>query len=217
MTKYIIADNNQSVFVGKDKSNKYTLTTDRAKAVIFDTKSIADMVFKSNLSKIIKNKGVSVQTVALQIVDAVTSVVQEPAVVKEEQNTSINTDSSKHIVTIISDAVGKLNSRYVTLSDELSKYDRQITDVEHYIEFNIGKLNACGGYKAYKLLQDVLIKRRTVKDELQIIQMVRDKMGFPEEIAMIANKVQELDQRHYEPREFKYLFDDKEKENGKEM
>lgn len=217
MVKYIIADNKQTVFVGKDKGGKYTLTTDRAKAVIFDTKPIADMVFKSNLSKIIKNKGVSVQTVALQIVGSVTPVVQEPVVVKEKQDAPADVTSSKHIVSIISDAVGKLNSRYDTLTDELSKYDRQITDVEHYIEFNTGKLNACGGYKAYKLLQDVLIKRRTVKDELQIIQMVRDKMGFPEEIALITNKVQELDQRHYEPREFKYLFEDKEKENGKEM
>ena len=209
MTGYVIANDNKTVWVCKDTSNGYSLTTDRAKALIFDSKPAADAVFKSNLSKLIKSKGVSVKSVTLQIPGPSTQPVQpkheEPVVVETPEF-----GSSKYIISVLSDAVAKLNCRHTSLVDEQSKYDRQITDVEHYIEFNAGKLNACDGYKAYKLLQDVLVQRRKVKDELQMIQMVRDIMAFPEDMTVIDSKVKKLESRKYEPREFAYLF---EKEN----
>lgn len=203
MNAYAIANDTKTIWVCKDTSNSYSLTTDRAKALIFDSKPAADTVFKSNLSKLIKSKGVSVKSVTLQITGPNTQPKQEAPVVTDAPEFG----SSKYIISILSDAVAKLNCRHTSLVDEQSKYDRQITDVEHYIEFNAGKLNACDGYKAYKLLQDVLVERRKVKDELQMIQMVRDTMAFPEDIASIDSKVKKLESRKYEPRELAYLFE----------
>jgi hypothetical protein len=206
MNGYVIADTQSSIFVCKDKSGSYSLTTDRAKAIVWENKPSADAVFKSNLSKLIKSKGVLVKSVAMQMVDVVPK--EEPKqVVKEvvsEQKPEFG--SSKYIVSVLSETIAKLNCRHLELSDELSKFDRQITDIEHYIEFNAGKFNACEGYKAYKLLQDVLVKRRKVKDELQILQVVKDKMAFPDDIENIQERVKELEERKYEPRELKYLF-----------
>ena len=116
--------------------------------------------------------------------------------------------SAKYIVSVLSEAMAKLNCRHTSLVDEQSRYDRQITDVEHYIEFNAGKLNAAEGYKAYKLLQEVLVRRRKVKDELQIMNMVIDRVSIPEDL---DEKISEMESRKYEPREFKYLFEEKEK------
>jgi hypothetical protein len=207
MNGYVIADVQSSIFVCKDKSGSYSLTTDRAKAVVWENKQSADAVFKSNLSKLIKSKGVLVKSVAMQMVD--NTPKEEPKqVVKEvapEQKPEFG--SSKYIVSVLSETIAKLNCRHLELSDELSKFDRQITDIEHYIEFNAGKLNACKGYKAYKLLQDVLVKRRKVKDELQILQVVKDKMALPDDIENIHERVKELENRKYEPREFKHLFE----------
>lgn len=214
MTGYVIADANKSIWVHQDSNGAYSLTTDKNKAVIFESKIVADSVFKSNLSKLIKSKGVLVKPVKLQIAGLDD---QQPvnAKVLAVESPSVHHDfgSSKYIISVISDAMAKLNCRHTALVDEQSKYDRQVTDVEHYIEFNAGKLNACDGYKAYKLLQDVLVKRRKIKDELQIINVVRDTMAFPEDIANIDAKVQKLESRQYEPREFKYLFETKEKDN----
>ena len=197
MTRYVIADENKTVWVHKDTNGSYSLTTDKNKAFVFDSKPVADAVFKSNLSKLIKSKGV--------VVKAVTSPTTE-TVTTETCESPAQFGSSKYIISVLSDAVAKLNCRHISLSDELSKYDRQVTDIEHYIEFNSGKLNACDGYKAYKLLQDVLVERRKVKDELQMICMVKDKMAIPEDIANIDNKIKELETRRYEPRELKHLF-----------
>ena len=193
MNGYVITDTSKKIFVCKG-GNNYTLTTDSDKACIFETKSKANSIYES-LPKIMKSKDITVKPIKLQIGD-------EGA----ESKTAAEPDSSKYIVSILSDTVAKLNSRHLVLSEELSKYDRQRTDIEHYIEFNTGKLNACDGYKAYKLLQDVLLQRRKVKDELQIIQVALDRIVSPDELAQIDSKVKELETRQYQPRELKHLF-----------
>lgn len=202
MTKYAITNKDKTVWVYQSKGS-YTLTTDKARALIFDSKPAADAVFKSNLSKLIKSKGVTVQTVGVQI-DGVEAKSEQTVVVVPSPPQP--TESSKYIISVISEAVAKLNVRHQELVDQESKYDCQKTDIEHYIEFNAGKLNACDGYKAYKLLQDILIKRRKIKDEMQIINVVRDRMNA-EELANIEQKIKTLEARTYQPRELTYLFE----------
>lgn len=209
MNGYVITDANKSIWVRQEANGSYSLTTDQNRALIFDSKLAAETVFKSNLSKLIKSKGVMVRAVTLQISGGSAQKSTTTATVSHTQPKP-DFGSSKYIISILSDAVAKLNCRHTELVDEQSKFDRQITDVEHYIEFNAGKLNACDGYKAYKLLQDILVQRRKVKDELQMISVVRDRMAFPDDIANINAKVQELESRTYEPRELKYLFETKE-------
>lgn len=209
MNGYAITDSNKTIWVTQDKNGSYSLTTDKNKALIFDSKPTADTVFKSNLSKLIKSKGVEVKAVNLQIAGA--EAPKEELVVMP--STPPEFGSSKHIISIVADAVSKLNCRHQILVEQESKYDRQKTDIEHYIEFNVGKLNARDGYKAYKLLQDVLLERRKVKDEIQMINVVRDRMAV-EDIANIEDKVKELESRTYEPRELTYLFETKEKSGG---
>lgn len=195
MNRYVITDTYQKVWVCRD-NNGYTLSTDPNKAHIFDNKKTADAIYKSSLSKVIKSKGVAVKSIKMQVCD---DAPQEPT-------PPVEVDSSKYIVSIISDAVSKLNRRHFELSEELSKIDRQKSDIEHYIEFNAGKLNACGGYKAYKMLQDILLQRRKIKDELEIVQVARDRIASPDELARIDTKVKELENRKYTPRELKHLF-----------
>lgn len=202
MTKYVIANADKTIWVYQSKGS-YTLTTDKARALIFDSKPAADAVFKSNLSKLIKSKGVTVQTVGVQIEGTETKSESKVVVVPSP---TPPTESSKYIISVLSEAVAKLNVRHQELVDQESKYDCQKTDIEHYIEFNAGKLNACDGYKAYKLLQDTLLARRKIKDELQIIQVVRDRMNA-EDIANVEVKIKELEARTYKPRELTYLFE----------
>ena len=202
MTKYAIANKDKTVWVYQNKGS-YTLTTDKARALIFDSKPAAEAVFKSNLSKLIKSKGVTVQTVGVQIEGA--EAKSESKVVVTSLHSSPS-ESSKYIISVLSEAVSKLNVRHQELAEQQSKFDGRVTDIEHYIEFNTGKLNACDGYKAYKLLQETLLERRKIKDELQMIQVVRDKMNA-EDIANVEQKISELEARVYKPRELTYLFE----------
>ena len=202
MIKHVITNETKTIWVCKDNNNAYSLTTDPSKATIFDSKVAAESAFKNHLSKIIRNKGVAVKAVTLQIAGSDVQPKNEVHKVIPELG------SSKHIISIIADAAAKLNCRHQELVEKESKYDREKTDIEHYIEFNAGKLNACDGYKAYKLLQDVLLERRKIKNEIQIINVVRDRMAA-EDIANIEKKVEELESRTYEPRELTHLFEGK--------
>lgn len=207
MTKYAIANQDKTIWVYQSNGS-YTLTTDKARALIFDSKPAAEAVFKSNLSKLIKSKGVMVQTVGVQIEGVTAKPEPEPKVVlvKEQPSSTQSTESSKYIISVLSEAAAKLNVRHQELTEQQSKFDGQVSDIVHYIEFNTGKLNACDGYKAYKLLQDTLLERRKVKDELQIIQVVRDRMNA-EDIANVEQKIKEIEARTYKPRELTYLFE----------
>ena len=207
MVGYVITDANKSVWVYQDAKGSYTLTTDKNRALVFDSKPVADAVFKSNLSKMIKSKGVEVKSVNLQIAGP-NKQAEAPKVVKSttEQTSDVDFGSSEYIISVLSEAAAKLNYRHIKLLEEQSKFDRQCTDIEHYIEFNAGKLNACDGYKAYKMLQDVLLERRKVKDELQMINVVKTRMALSEDIESINARIEELKSRQYEPREFKFLF-----------
>lgn len=207
MTKYAIANQDKTIWVYQSNGS-YTLTTDKARALIFDSKPAAEAVFKSNLSKLIKSKGVMVQTVGVQIEGVAAKPTPEPKVmlVKEQSSPTPSTESSKYIISVLSEAAAKLNVRHQELTEQQSKFDGQVSDIVHYIEFNTGKLNACDGYKAYKLLQDTLLERRKVKDELQIIQVVRDRMNA-EDIANVEQKIKEIEARTYKPRELTYLFE----------
>ena len=206
MNGYVITDPKKTIFVCKDTSGSYSLTTDKAKALIWDSQPAAETVFKSNLSKLIKSKGVTVKSVALQMVCTEQPAPQKQEVVEVKPEPKPEFGSSKYIISVFSETVAKLNCRHQALVEQESKYDRQKTDIEHYIEFNAGKLNACDGYKAYKLLQDILLERRKIKDEISIINVVRDRMEA-EDIANIEKKVEELETRKYEPRELTYLFE----------
>lgn len=200
MNGYVITDADKKVWVCKDK-NSYTLSTDPNKAHIFENKTTANSVFKSSLPKMVKSRVTDVKAIKLQVCD------DEPSKIAPQVQESSEIGSSKYIVSVIAEAVSKLSNRREMLVEELSKYDRQRCDVEHYIELNTGKLNASEGYKAFKLLQDVLLERRKVKDELQIVQVALDRIVAPDELAHIDTKVKELETRTYTPREFKYLFE----------
>lgn len=205
MTKYAIANQDKTIWVYQSNGS-YTLTTDKARALIFDSKPAAEAVFKSNLSKLIKSKGVMVQTVGVQIEGVAAKSEPKAMLVKEQPSPTPSTESSKYIISVLSEAAAKLNVRHQELAEQQSKFDGQVSDIVHYIEFNTGKLNACDGYKAYKLLQDTLLERRKVKDELQIIQVVRDRMNS-EDIANVEQKIKEIEARTYKPRELTYLFE----------
>lgn len=61
--------------------------------------------------------------------------------------------------------------RMQELTAQISEYDKMISEIYHYIEAN--QLNAAKGYKAYRNLRKILLRRRAIKNELFIIRQVK--------------------------------------------
>lgn len=106
------------------------------------------------------------------------------------------------------EGLGKeVRGRMQELNSELSKMDKEISDIRHYIEFY--PLSASKGYQMAKLLKDHLIKRREIKNELDVmgkIQMMSVGQISSGKGRKIIDKT--LD-KHYTPRVLNELFEEK--------
>lgn len=83
--------------------------------------------------------------------------------------------------------------------------DKEICDILHYIEFC--NLNAAQGYKAYKMLKERRIKRRSIKNELQVVDIILGKKISETATDEIEKAISGMDKRKYEPRVMTELFD----------
>ena len=100
----------------------------------------------------------------------------------------------------------ELNKYHAELQSSLSNIDKEVLDLEHYIEFY--NFNASKGYKAYKMLQETLIKRREIKNSIQKCNIIWNGniRDFVDDRA-IGKQVKNIDNKKYKARILNELFD----------
>ena len=103
-------------------------------------------------------------------------------------------------------AVNVLKEKFSDCSVELSKCDKEISDILHYIEFT--KLNASQGYKACSMLKERLLKRRVIKDEMSEINVLFSTGFNQKNIDSAMKGMEKLAVRNYTPRVLNELFDE---------
>ena len=67
--------------------------------------------------------------------------------------------------------------------------------------------NAAQGWKAYKMIKERRIKRRSIKNEIQILNIILDKKISDTVTNEILESMSKMDKRTYEPRVMNELFD----------
>ena len=92
------------------------------------------------------------------------------------------------------------------LNKKLSVVDQEITDIQYYIEFN--RLNAADGYKAFKLLQDKLLERRVIKNDVTKFQILSDAKISDVFNGNLEKSLSSLENKKYTPRVLKSLFEE---------
>lgn len=201
MAQYVITDGTR--WIMRDRKGKYVPTSCEALADIFTNKQ-ATGIFQSNLSK------------ALKSVFRVQKIDEPPKLIKQisQETVQENTEkvSTAENVQRWIDKIEGLNGlatealhRKDELVQQLSKVDQELSDVNHYIEFC--NLNAAQGYKAYKMIKDRRIKRRSIKNELQVVDIILSKKICETATDEIQKAIAGMDQRTYEPRVLNELFD----------
>ncbi len=99
----------------------------------------------------------------------------------------------------------EIKDRKRELNSELSKIDKEISDICHYIEFY--PLSASNGYKMAKMLKDHLVKRREIKNELGVLgrmqMMSVGQVGSGKGREIIDKSLD----KHYTPRILNELFE----------
>jgi len=100
----------------------------------------------------------------------------------------------------------ELNMYHTELQSNLSIVDKEIVDLEHYIEFY--NFNASQGFKAYKMLQEKLIKRRELKKSIEKCNIIWN--GNIRDFAIgksIDKQMKNIENKKYTARILKELFD----------
>ena len=201
LAQYVITDGTR--WIMRDRNKKYVPTSNEALADIFSNKE-ANSVYQNNLSK------------ALKSVFHVEKIDKPPALIKqishEEVKSNTETVSVAENIQYWVDKVSGLNGlaaealhRKEELINQLSEVDKELCDINHYIEFC--NLNAAQGYKAYKMIKDRRVKRRSIKNELEVLNMILGKKLSESVTNEITNAVSGMDKRIYEPRVLNELFD----------
>lgn len=92
------------------------------------------------------------------------------------------------------------------LAVEMSQVDKEVEDMKHYIEFSC--LNAADGYKAFKRMQDLLLKRRAIKDKMSFATMLDQQNISKPALETVLTYLENMGNRDYEIRTDTGLFSD---------
>lgn len=185
-------------FVALDSNKKYCLTTDKKRAVRNSLVKMNNIMNNSLGSHIDKSKCEVVPYVAETKIQSLTTV-SVPAYSKldmQKLNNALSVFEEQA-------CMAKGNEDY--LNKELSNLDKEISDVLHYIEFY--KFNAAEGYKLAKLLKTITEKRRDVKNELKLINIIKTHTLNMAGDGKTTTAIKALGDQKYNPRILTSLFE----------
>lgn len=187
---YVIT--NGSGYIAYDKNQKLTTVSKRELAKRF-TKTKADN-FVLNLNGSMKNLGYHVEP------DNESNQVVEEVMNDVDENIADILAHVRDFESYMQD-IGKKRD---VLNYELSKVDNEIEDILHAAEFY--NLNACEGYKLYKMLRERRIKRRKLKDYIEVVGYIEGTTGKDFAGGNGSKSILGKESREYKPRVLNELF-----------
>lgn len=201
MAQYVITDGTR--WIMRDRKGKYIPTSCEALADTFGNKE-ANSILQNNLSKALKSCFHVEKTDKPP--ELIKQITQEK--VNENTETPSNSENIQYWIDKVSDLNGLASEalhRKDNLLSQLSKIDQELSDIDHYIEFV--NLNAAQGYKAYRMIKDRRIIRRSIKNELDVLNIILGKKISETATDEIQKAISGMDKRTYEPRVLNELFD----------
>lgn len=201
LSQYIITDGSR--FIYRNHFEKYVPTSSEAMADIF-TKQQAEGICRNCLPRALKSIfHVEKYDCPLSDIKQVSQcdLVKNTEKVMIAENVQIWLDKINDMNNLFKEA----KQRKEILEKQLHRLQDEMLDIEHYIEFQ--NLNAAQGYKASKELKTCRIKRRSIKNEIVIIDIILKQKVGENMSNEVYQKIEELDKRTYKPRVRTDLFD----------
>ena len=202
--KFVITDGER--FIYRMHNGKYVPTSSEAMADIF-TKKAANRIFENSLSKPLRAQfRVERYDKPNKSPEGIQQVTEKD--LQENTEKVLLSENIQKWIDKLSDLNGlakDANDRKQVLEKDLSKVNMEIQDCLHYIEFT--KLNAAQGYKAYKILKERRVRRRSIKNELQVLDIILEKKLGETVTDEIMKRNSGMYHRIYAPRVMNEIFD----------
>lgn len=204
--------NGHGLYLRRDASGNYVPVKNKTLGDVWEQRGKASNVLVNCISRNLRNRYRIVeiedapkQETTINRIDMVIKPKDEAA--KRIGDETIEENQLSDLSVDIDNFAGFIQSaeqRRNTLSAALSDVDKEISDINHYIEF--GKFNAYQGWLAFNMLRGRLKKRRKIKDELQILVQLGECKVNSEMLADIKVAIGKLKTREYQPRKLSELF-----------
>lgn len=126
----------------------------------------------------------------------------------------IKTDNGRLHMDQLQEVIEDFHKQWHMVIRELSKVDKAISDIHHFIEIS-PNLNAAEGYKAYKDLKELLERRRDIKDSRAQMQPFKTMLNRSNlsvnRLKQVSNNIQDVvdfneSERFYKTRVLKSEF-----------
>jgi len=196
---YIITNGQE--YIKRNPNGKYVTIRNEALADEFK-KEIAENVLKNHVPKSIR------KSMHIKKVDTGVKEILNPIPIHSEKNETVLSKSIQDWIEKLVNLNGlakEAEERRNILISQLSEVNKEICDLSHYIEFCT--FNASQGYKACKIFKDLRQKRRKIKNELEIVDYILNKKMVESASEDISQLIDRINNRKYEPRVMKELFD----------
>lgn len=202
MGVYVLTDG-KGKYIRKDiLTNKYVPVSSFKEAQQWDSQIKANSVLYNSVAKAIRTNYF------------VKLIETEKIVVKEELNKQKELCKREIADDNIDDWIGKINTIIDILSNsnerkeiltlKLSDIDKEIVDIQHYIEF--GKFNCYQGWMCFKMLQNALQQRRKYKNEISVLNLIKECKVDKTSLESLFVKISDIRNKCYRPRKFPELF-----------
>lgn len=200
---------NGTKFIRQNLDGKYEVVSNQSLADIYESSQVARNILLNSISKAtssnyyvaeIKNNKL-VQTCATRVPKTVRKCSNNVVVAKQCEGEEKWYDKLLGIGELFEHAM----KRNYEISQELSDVDSMIVDLEHYIEFS--ELNARDGYVAYKKLHNLLLRRRKIKNEQKVVNVITKNYGIADDIKQIEEIIRIGTGSEYHPRILVDLFE----------
>lgn len=211
MGVYVLTDG-QGNYIRKDnQTGKYVPVRSFKQAQRWDSQIKAHSILNNSLAKSIRNN-YTIQLIGTE------NIIKKDDISKQREfclctiNDGNVDDWLEKVNTIMSILSGS-DTRKDELTAKLSQIDKEIVDIQHYIEF--GKFNCYQGWICFKMLQDTLQQRRKYKNEIAILNSIKQCKFDESSLEALSAAIVNIQNKRYRPRALPELFKEKNKSKNK--
>lgn len=190
--KAIITDGHY--YIKQGFNNAYEITANRDSAKIFEESSCQGAI--QALPKILHKYNWRAEVV-------VEEEGEEESFINSYEE--IDTEFLLSQIKTTSELILKAKNNMLPLNHMLSQVDLEICDVLHFLEFF--NFSACEGYKLAKLLKDLRVKRREIKNEIKRIDVLKNVSTRTLTSGKTMASLKQVDNQNYVPRVLVDMFE----------
>ncbi len=200
MALYVVTDGHKN-YIRRDVNGKYVIARSRALADEYIEKWKAEKILRNNITPK-KRKKFYVKEEDVGIANVATEKDTDNVDGDKTYHSQVDTIYKK--VEDIKNFIHGFENRKNELSSFLSRIDKEIIDIQHYIEFT--DIEDDDALSTYKMLKQRLKLRRQVKNELSIIGHMRECKMEGSMIDSLSEMILNIDKKTYVPRIMTNLF-----------